>query len=150
MSNFIYNSFFPGGYIATSTSESVFFPPPSEELPVEKDKIVEQEQEIHSEFFVGRPLKTPDRYRRIRNYILDAWQVFLTRRKSHFHILRKCIINWNNVEVDVKLTLGHYGVKTKNRKYSFYSLELYSHWCVQIGVSLLPMLRSLTQCLGYF
>ncbi|XP_064624801.1 histone H2A deubiquitinase MYSM1-like [Lineus longissimus] len=63
-----------GGYILTSAGECIFFPPPTEEVQVEKETIVEEERQIHSEFFVGRASKTPERYMRIRNYIIDAWE----------------------------------------------------------------------------
>lgn len=47
---------------------------PEKELLLEKELITEEEKEVHQEFFEGRPQKTPERYLKIRNYILDSWE----------------------------------------------------------------------------
>lgn len=59
--------------IVASSGELFEFPIPSEEKLLAPNTILEEEKLVHSEFFDGRPLKTPERYLRIRNYILDCW-----------------------------------------------------------------------------
>ncbi|XP_021925301.1 histone H2A deubiquitinase MYSM1-like isoform X2 [Zootermopsis nevadensis] len=55
--------------------ESIFnLPPPNEELILDVGTITEEEKVIHSEFFEGRVAKTPKRYLKIRNHILECWQ----------------------------------------------------------------------------
>lgn len=51
------------------------FPVPTQEANVDQGIITEEERRIHADFFDGRPSKTPERYSRIRNYILEAWLV---------------------------------------------------------------------------
>lgn len=46
---------------------------PFEELVLSPDNVSELEKYFHSEFFEGRPTKTPERYTKIRDYILNAW-----------------------------------------------------------------------------
>lgn len=46
---------------------------PTSEYYLEDNIITEAEKFIHSEFFKGRPTKTPSRYLKIRNSILDFW-----------------------------------------------------------------------------
>lgn len=46
---------------------------PTEELILPSDKISDLEMYFHSEFFEGRPTKTPERYAKIRDFILNAW-----------------------------------------------------------------------------
>lgn len=46
---------------------------PSEELILPADKVSELEKYFHPEFFQGRPTKTPERYTKIRDFILNAW-----------------------------------------------------------------------------
>lgn len=48
--------------------------PPDQEVEIERDFISEEEKQAISEFFEGRQAKTPERYLRIRNYILDQWK----------------------------------------------------------------------------
>ncbi|XP_075688812.1 deubiquitinase MYSM1 isoform X2 [Rhinoderma darwinii] len=48
--------------------------PPDQEMEIETEFISEEEKQAISEFFEGRPAKTPERYLRIRNYILDQWR----------------------------------------------------------------------------
>lgn len=42
-------------------------------IVIDKNIIQEVEKEHNTEFFMGRALKTPERYMKIRNYILDMW-----------------------------------------------------------------------------
>lgn len=46
---------------------------PEQEIEMDKESIKEEEKQAIPEFFEGRPSKTPDRYLKIRNYILDQW-----------------------------------------------------------------------------
>lgn len=46
---------------------------PQNEISVDRGYVSDLEKYIHSEFFVGRPTKTPEQYLRIRNHILDMW-----------------------------------------------------------------------------
>lgn len=43
------------------------------EMIIDQSIISEEERQSNIEFFVGRGLKTPERYMKIRNYILNAW-----------------------------------------------------------------------------
>ena len=43
-------------------------------LTICRDTILEEERTANIEFFMGRSPKTPDRYVKIRNYILDMWE----------------------------------------------------------------------------
>lgn len=47
--------------------------PPEQELEMDVEIISEDEKQAIPEFFEGRPSKTPERYLKIRNYILDQW-----------------------------------------------------------------------------
>ncbi|XP_053549599.1 deubiquitinase MYSM1 [Bombina bombina] len=47
--------------------------PPDQEAEIDRDFILEEEKQAIPEFFEGRPAKTPERYLKIRNYILDQW-----------------------------------------------------------------------------
>ncbi|XP_066548263.1 histone H2A deubiquitinase MYSM1 isoform X1 [Amia ocellicauda] len=46
---------------------------PEQEVQLDVDAITEDEKQAIPEFFEGRPSKTPERYLKIRNYILDQW-----------------------------------------------------------------------------
>ncbi|XP_040025471.2 histone H2A deubiquitinase MYSM1 [Gasterosteus aculeatus] len=46
---------------------------PEKEKEMEMETIAEEEKQAIPEFFEGRPSKTPERYLKIRNYILDQW-----------------------------------------------------------------------------
>lgn len=46
---------------------------PIEELKVCGESVTELEKFFHPEFFEGRPTKTPERYLKIRDYILNTW-----------------------------------------------------------------------------
>lgn len=47
--------------------------PPDQEMEMDMKVISEDEKQAIPEFFEGRPSKTPERYLKIRNYILDQW-----------------------------------------------------------------------------
>ncbi|XP_031167476.1 histone H2A deubiquitinase MYSM1 isoform X2 [Sander lucioperca] len=47
--------------------------PPEQEIEMDVETTTEDEKQAIPEFFEGRPSKTPERYLRIRNYILDQW-----------------------------------------------------------------------------
>ncbi|XP_027708624.1 histone H2A deubiquitinase MYSM1 isoform X1 [Vombatus ursinus] len=47
---------------------------PEQEAEVNRDSIQEEEKQAIPEFFEGRQAKTPERYLKIRNYILDQWE----------------------------------------------------------------------------
>lgn len=47
--------------------------PPDQEVEIDRNTILEEEKQAIPEFFVGRQAKTPERYLKIRNYILDQW-----------------------------------------------------------------------------
>lgn len=47
---------------------------PSFETHLDRVAITDTERKVHGEFFEGRQQKTPERYLKIRNYILDRWQ----------------------------------------------------------------------------
>uniref|UniRef100_A0A1A7WZ65 Myb-like, SWIRM and MPN domain-containing protein 1 n=1 Tax=Iconisemion striatum TaxID=60296 RepID=A0A1A7WZ65_9TELE len=46
---------------------------PEREIEMDTETITEDEKQAIPEFFEGRPSKTPERYLKIRNYILDQW-----------------------------------------------------------------------------
>uniref|UniRef100_A0A673WLJ2 Myb-like, SWIRM and MPN domain-containing protein 1 n=1 Tax=Salmo trutta TaxID=8032 RepID=A0A673WLJ2_SALTR len=46
---------------------------PEQEAELDLATITEEEKQAIPEFFEGRPSKTPERYLRIRNYMLDQW-----------------------------------------------------------------------------
>lgn len=47
--------------------------PPEQEVTLDTGTITEEEKQAIPEFFEGRLSKTPERYLKIRNYILDQW-----------------------------------------------------------------------------
>ncbi|KAL5279803.1 SMARCC1.2 family protein [Megaselia abdita] len=49
---------------------------PKKEISVDREYVSDLEKYIHSEFFDGRPTKTPEQYLRIRNHILDKWEKY--------------------------------------------------------------------------
>ncbi|KAK6171857.1 hypothetical protein SNE40_018281 [Patella caerulea] len=59
--------------VISSSGELVEFPIPTVNVELNFDEISEEEQTIHSEFFDGRQSKTPDRYLKIRNHIIESW-----------------------------------------------------------------------------
>ncbi|EFA09787.2 Histone H2A deubiquitinase MYSM1-like Protein [Tribolium castaneum] len=53
---------------------------PQSEVNFKENSITELEKVVHSEFFEGRPTKTPLRYLKIRNHIINCW---LTSKPSY-------------------------------------------------------------------
>ncbi|XP_023370880.1 histone H2A deubiquitinase MYSM1 isoform X2 [Otolemur garnettii] len=49
--------------------------PPEQEVEIDRSIIQEEEKQAIPEFFEGRQAKTPERYLKIRNYILDQWEI---------------------------------------------------------------------------
>ncbi|XP_037683022.1 histone H2A deubiquitinase MYSM1 isoform X1 [Choloepus didactylus] len=49
--------------------------PPEHEIEIDRNIIQEEEKHAIPEFFEGRQAKTPERYLKIRNYILDQWEI---------------------------------------------------------------------------
>ncbi|XP_049735337.1 deubiquitinase MYSM1 isoform X2 [Elephas maximus indicus] len=49
--------------------------PPEQEVEIDRNTIQEEEKQAIPEFFEGRQAKTPERYLKIRNYILDQWEI---------------------------------------------------------------------------
>ncbi|XP_007642002.1 histone H2A deubiquitinase MYSM1 isoform X2 [Cricetulus griseus] len=49
--------------------------PPEQEVEIDRNIIQEEEKQAIPEFFEGRQTKTPERYLKIRNYILDQWEI---------------------------------------------------------------------------
>ncbi|KAL2089559.1 hypothetical protein ACEWY4_014247 [Coilia grayii] len=47
---------------------------PEQEVTLDKNEITEEEKQAIPEFFEGRPAKTPERYIKIRNHILEQWE----------------------------------------------------------------------------
>lgn len=47
--------------------------PPDQEVEIDRNIILGEEKQAIPEFFEGRQAKTPERYLKIRNYILDQW-----------------------------------------------------------------------------
>ncbi|KAK3091933.1 hypothetical protein FSP39_023819 [Pinctada imbricata] len=64
----------PNNAIISHGGEIFEFPVPTKERFLQNKEITEEEKKIHTEFFDGRPSKTPERYLRIRNYIIDCWK----------------------------------------------------------------------------
>ena len=50
---------------------------PEQEIHLDMESITDDEKQAIPEFFEGRPSKTPDRYLKIRNYILDQWYLII-------------------------------------------------------------------------
>ena len=50
------------------------FPEPLEEATIDLNGITDEEKTIHWDFFEGRPSKTPERYVKIRNSIVQEWR----------------------------------------------------------------------------
>ncbi|XP_023558439.1 histone H2A deubiquitinase MYSM1 isoform X2 [Octodon degus] len=56
--------------------------PPEQEVEIDRNVIQEEEKQAIPEFFEGRQTKTPERYLKIRNYILDQWE---TRKPKYLN-----------------------------------------------------------------
>lgn len=53
--------------------EEVVLRAPEQEVTLDRMEITEEEKQAIPEFFEGRPAKTPERYLKIRNHILEQW-----------------------------------------------------------------------------
>ncbi|XP_048458043.1 histone H2A deubiquitinase MYSM1, partial [Rhincodon typus] len=58
----------------TCDSEGEILKAPTQEVILDKNMITEDEKQAIPEFFEGRSSKTPERFLKIRNYILDQWE----------------------------------------------------------------------------
>ena len=64
----------PGSDAADSEDEEEdHYELPTEEAFLDQEGIAEDEIDSNREFFVGNSSKTPDRYQKIRNFILNSW-----------------------------------------------------------------------------
>lgn len=57
----------------TEEEEEEMLKAPEQEVFLDKSRIMEEEKQAIPEFFEGRSSKTPERYLKIRNYILQQW-----------------------------------------------------------------------------
>ncbi|CRL01559.1 CLUMA_CG014269, isoform A [Clunio marinus] len=66
---------------------------PDAEIILEVSNISNLERFLHSEFFVNRPTKTPERYLKIRNHIISMWNqskpIYLSKTSAR-NGLKKC------------------------------------------------------------
>ena len=69
--------------ITTVEGEVIHFPVPTCEKVLSPTEITQDERLVHPDFFGNKSSKTPERYLRIRNYILDSW------KKCHPNFLNK-------------------------------------------------------------
>lgn len=59
--------------LISASGEVMEFDIPQEEKVFQPMTISEEEKRVHADFFDGRPPKTPERYLKIRSYIIDCW-----------------------------------------------------------------------------
>ena len=65
---------FPGFQYLSSSGVMVNLPAPTEEKSIQSLTVSDEERIAHYEFFdCTSAVKTPDRYLKIRNYLVDAW-----------------------------------------------------------------------------
>ncbi|XP_045611603.1 histone H2A deubiquitinase MYSM1 isoform X2 [Procambarus clarkii] len=50
------------------------FPPPTEEKELNLNEVTDEEKRVHYEYFDGKGVKTPERYLKIRNYLISFWK----------------------------------------------------------------------------
>ncbi|XP_040834414.1 deubiquitinase MYSM1 isoform X1 [Ochotona curzoniae] len=62
-------------HVVEESQEEEELKPPEQEIEIDRNTIQEEEKQAIPEFFEGRPAKTPERYLKIRNYILDQWEI---------------------------------------------------------------------------
>ena len=62
--------------ITTVEGEVIHFPIPTCETILSPAEITQEERSVHPDFFGNKSSKTPERYLKIRNYILDSWKKF--------------------------------------------------------------------------
>ncbi|KAK3858040.1 hypothetical protein Pcinc_035738 [Petrolisthes cinctipes] len=59
----------------SSRKQHVFnFPPPVEERELDEGEATDEERRVHFEYFDGKGVKTPERYLKIRNYLVNYWK----------------------------------------------------------------------------
>ena len=63
----------PVNGLLSASGEIIEFEIPTEEKILSTSTISEEEKRVHADFFDGRAPKTPERYLKIRNYIIDCW-----------------------------------------------------------------------------
>ena len=71
MNNFLS---FPVNAVTTVEGKVLHFPVPTSERVLSPGEITQEERLVHPDFFGNKSSKTPERYLRIRNYILDSWK----------------------------------------------------------------------------
>lgn len=59
--------------VLNSNGELIPMPAPEAKTTLDGDSVSDLEKQVHFEFFQNRSNKTPERYLRIRNYIVDQW-----------------------------------------------------------------------------
>lgn len=65
---------------------------PTVEMRLDPNYISDLEKFMHAEFFVGRPTKTPERFLKIRNHIVNMWlqsKTYISKTAAR-HGLKKC------------------------------------------------------------
>lgn len=71
---------------------------PEQEVILDLNTITEEERQAIPEFFEGRPSKTPERYLKIRNFILDQWWDFILYvSEERFLVCIICLLNLLNI-----------------------------------------------------
>ncbi|XP_053394594.1 histone H2A deubiquitinase MYSM1-like isoform X2 [Mercenaria mercenaria] len=60
--------------VVREDGEVMHFSVPTAEITLQPKIITEQEKDVLKEFFDNRPSKTPERYLKIRNYIVESWK----------------------------------------------------------------------------
>lgn len=73
--NFFHVLFLENPFL-TVDGDILNFSVPLGEVKLEPDEITDEEREALKEFFDNRPSKTPERYLKIRNYIIEVWYVW--------------------------------------------------------------------------
>ena len=61
------------GVISKATLPEFIMKVPLEEKVLPPDRVMDEEKIVHKDFFDDRPPKTPERYLKIRNYIIECW-----------------------------------------------------------------------------
>jgi len=78
---------------------------PEQEVILDLNTITEEERQAIPEFFEGRPSKTPERYLKIRNFILDQWWDFILYDSEELFLVyivcpdRVFVRQWNSKNV---------------------------------------------------
>lgn len=62
------------GFVSGGRKQHIFtFPRPLKERELDLDEVTEEEKIVHYEYFDGKGVKTPERYLKIRNYLINFW-----------------------------------------------------------------------------